>query len=233
MKTVTRAARPARVIRLAASAALLAALLAGGSGSLMAQEARVLPADEASRDPAFFAFRARLQRAIAERDTAALLAVVHPEIKLSFGGDYGLESFRQGWVADSADGTAGIWSELGTVLALGGRFYDDSTFAAPYTFTDSPDEADPFEALIALSDSVPVRAVPEDDADVIDHLSFEVVRHEWDSRDSLPEGWTAVRLDDGTLGYLRSRSVRSPIDYRAIFSRRDGRWWMATFIAGD
>jgi hypothetical protein len=127
--------------------ALFLGLFAAG-GSLQAQEARVLPVDEAARDAGFFAFRARLQRAIAERDTTALLAVVHPEIKLSFGDDYGIESFRQEWLASPE---AGIWAELGTVLALGGRFYDDSTFAAPYTFTDSPDEADPFEALIGRS----------------------------------------------------------------------------------
>ena len=42
-----------------------------------------------------------------------------------------------------------------------------------------------------------------------------------------------ARLAGGSLGYVRSRSVRSPIDHRAIFSRRDGRWWMITFIAGD
>ncbi len=174
-----------------------------------------------------------LQRAIAERDTAGLLAAVDPEIKLSFGGDYGLASFRQWWVADSADGTAGIWSELGTVLALGGRFYDDSTFAAPYTFTDSPNEADPFEALIALGDSVPVHVSPSNDAEVVATLSFGVVRSEWRLDDPIPEGWAAIRLDDETLAYVRSRSVRSPIDYRAIFSRRDGRWRMVTFIAGD
>ncbi|MGH7588458.1 MAG: hypothetical protein ACRELU_07695 [Gemmatimonadota bacterium] len=211
-----------------ALAVLLAVVLT--TGSLGAQEARVLPVDEAVKDAGFFAFRARLQRAIAERDTTALLAVVHPEIKLSFGGDYGISSFRDWWLGDS---TAGLWSELGTVLALGGRFYDDSTFAAPYTFTESPGEADPFEALIALSDSVPVHAAPDADAEVAAVLSFHIVRHEWQHDDPVPEGWTPVRLAGGSLGYVRSRSVRSPIDHRAIFSRRDGRWWMITFIAGD
>lgn len=227
---MTRGTRLSRVIRLAPAVLLGAALLAGGSPSLAAQELRVLPADEAAQDPGFFAFRAGLQRAIAERDTASLLAVVHPEIKLSFGGDYGIDWFREQWLADTA---SGIWAELGTVLALGGRFYDDSTFAAPYTFTDSPDEVDPFEALIALGDSVPVHVAPDSGADVAAVLSFEVVRHAWDLRDPIPSGWTAVRLEDGTLAYVRSRSVRSPIDYRAIFMRRGWRWRMITFIAGD
>jgi hypothetical protein len=155
---------------------------------------------------------------------------VHPDIKLSFGDDYGIESFREQWLADTA---AAIWAELGTVLALGGRFHDDSTFAAPYTFTESPGEMDPYEALIALADSVPVHAAPDLDAEVVAVLSFEIVRHEWRNDGSVPEGWTPVRLADETLGYVRSRSVRSPIDHRAIFSRRDGRWWMVIFLAGD
>ena len=134
---------------------------------------------------------------------------------------------------DGPDGTAGIWSELGAVLALGGRFYDDSTFAAPYTFTDLPDQADPFEALIALGDSVAVHAAPGDHAEVIALLSFGVVRSEWQHDEPIPEGWTAVLLEDGTLAYARAGELRSPIDYRAIFMRRGGRWWMSTFIAGD
>ena len=220
-----------RVTRGSLGLSLVALLLATfmARGSLQAQEARVLPVDEAAEDAGFFAFRARLQRAIAERDTVALLAVVDPDIKLSFGGDYGIARFRE-MVADPSEQ---VWTELGTVLALGGRFYGDSTFAAPYTFTDSPNGVDPFEALIAIGDSVPVHAAPGDDADVLATLSFDVLRHAWDSRDPVPDGWTAVRLQDDTIAYVRSRSVRSPIDHRAIFSRRDGRWWMITFIAGD
>jgi hypothetical protein len=182
---VTRGTRLSRVIRLAPAVLLGVAILAGGSPSLAAQELRVLPVDEAAQDPGFFAFRARLQRAIAERDTTALLAVVHPEIKLSFGDDYGIDTFRAQWLADPEPR---IWGELGTVLALGGHFYDDSTFAAPYTFTDLAGEADPFEALIALGDSVSVHAAPVDHADVVTTLTFDVVRHAWDSQDPVPEG---------------------------------------------
>jgi hypothetical protein len=156
-------------------------------------------------------------------------ARVDPDIKLSFGDDYGIARFRE----LLADSTAEVWPELGTVLALGGRFYDDSTFAAPYTFTDSPDEADPFEALIAVGDSVPVHAAPDDGSEVVAVLSCDVVRHAWNHRDPVPEGWTAVWLADDQLAYVRSRLVRSPIYYRAIFDRHGSRWRMTAFLAGD
>lgn len=196
---------------------------------------RVLPVDEAAQVPGFFAFRARLQRAVAEHDTAALLAAVDSAVKLSFGGAAGIDDFRREWLEGSGED---VWTELGTVLALGGRFLDDSTFYAPYTFlpygSEEPPGYDPFEALIALGEAVPVREGPEADADTVDVLSFDVVRPEWRvSEADPPEGWTAVRLDDGSLGFVRSAAVRSPIDYRAVFSRRAGGWRMTIFIAGD
>jgi hypothetical protein len=91
----------------------------------------VLPVDQAVRDPGFFAFRARLQRAIAARDTTALLAVLDPSIKLSFGGDGGPERFREMWLEpNSRRRGLDVWTRLAEVLALGGRFWNDSSFVA-------------------------------------------------------------------------------------------------------
>jgi hypothetical protein len=47
------------------------------------------------------------------------------------------------------------------------------------------------------------------------------------------ESWRAVRLPDGRAGFVDRRYLRSPIDYRAIFARIDGRWQMTLFLAGD
>ncbi len=212
---------------------LTAALAVVSAGTVPAapwQESRVLPVDEAHENPEFFAFRAALQRALAARDTAALLAIVDPEIKLSFGGSWGLADFREQW--RPSDSESPIWAELAAVLALGGRFGDDSTFMAPYTFTDSPAEVDPFEALIVIHASAPARAAPDPEAEPLVVLSFDVVRREWDPP-ATPDAWTAIRLADDRLAFIRSSSVRSPIDYRAFFERRDGRWRMTIFIAGD
>ena len=213
---------------------------------LAAQEAdtlpRVFPVDEADENPGFFAFRARLLRASAERDTAALLAVVDSTIKLSFGGSAGIEDFRREWL-DSPEND--IWVELGAALSLGGRFWNDSSFYAPYTFhpfagREEPPGYDPYGSLIVVDDAVPVLSAPrprraeETGADTLAVLSFAVVSHEW--RTSVadpPAGWTAIRLADGPLGFVESRFVRSPNDYRAIFTRRGTEWRMTIFIAGD
>ncbi len=147
----------------------------------------VLPVDEAASNPGFFAFRARLQRTIVERDTAALLAVIDPEIKLSFGGDAGRENFDRLWFQSPENDE---WSELGTVLALGGRFRGDSSFVAPYTFTavfpgEVPADFDAFESLFVIGDAVRVYAAPTIESVVLASLSFRLVRHELTATDVL------------------------------------------------
>jgi hypothetical protein len=47
------------------------------------------------------------------------------------------------------------------------------------------------------------------------------------------EGWTAVWLDGGGVGYVASEYVRSPIDYRAIFRFENRQWRLVTLLAGD
>ncbi len=37
----------------------------------------------------------------------------------------------------------------------------------------------------------------------------------------------------GKKGYVSVKFVRSPIDYRACFEKKNGKWKMNTFVAGD
>ena len=197
------------------------------TGSLAAAGAQLLPVDEASRRPDFFSFRAGVQRAIAQRDPAALLAIVHPQIRNSFGDDDGIDTFRRMWI-DTPE--SGIWNELGTVLALGGSFHDDDTFVAPYVYSKWPDPFDAFEHVAVIGADVRVRAKPSVDAPALSSVSFVIlpVAAPADTAD-----WRAVRLDGGGTGYVASRYARSPVDYRAVFRFASGQWKMVTFVAGD
>jgi hypothetical protein len=206
------------------------------------RQTQLLPVDEAARHPDFFSFRAGLLAAVARRDAARLLAVVHPMIKNSFGGNDGVDEFRTMWGLDGngpaspgdrpgPDGTDGIWAELGTVLALGGSFSGDDTFTAPYTFSGWPNDVDGFEHVVLVAANVRVRAAPGVAAPALRSASFEILRLAR-SKDST-EGWIAVDLGSGRTGYVVAALARSPIDYRAIFSRAAGRWQLVTFVAGD
>jgi hypothetical protein len=187
------------------------------------------PVDEAVTDPDFFLFRARLQTALANHDTAEVMRAVDPGILNSFGGDGGRDEFRERWRLNTPDKSQ-LWGALGFVLALGGRFLQDSAFYAPYLF-HNPAGADGFETLIVLGSNVPVHAGPGRSYGVIDTVSFEAVT-KWREK-STTSGWEPIKTSDGKPGWVVQRHLRSPIDYRAGFVRRDGRWWLRALVAGD
>ncbi len=192
---------------------------------LEAQERRCQPVDEAARKPDFFTFRARLQAAVARHDAEAVLAVVDPHIKNSFGGNDGIDAFKVQWSINEPDSR--LWEKLGTVLALGGSFGDEGRFVAPYVFRCN---ADGFGEVVVLGANVRVRSKASSDAPVLTSLSFAIVSRA--AGDDV-EGWTRVKLDDGRTGFVASRLVRGPADYRAFFSLTPAGWRLAMFLAGD
>ena len=192
---------------------------------------QLLPIDEASQRPDFFSFRAHLQAAVARHDVDAVLAIVHPTIKNSFGGDDGLEGFRRLWRPAESDST--LWTELGMVLALGGTFDAEDSFTAPYVFSKWPNQIDSFEHVVLIASDVRIREAPRADAATLTSLSFAILPVPRQPGLAEEEGWTPVEIDGGKVGYVSSRLARSPIDYRARFSKIAGRWQLVFFLAGD
>lgn len=213
----------------------LLAVLAVQAVTSQAQVGRLLPVDEASRDPDLFQFRARLQEAVTRHDLTAVLEAIDPEIRNSFGGDGGIDEFQKQWnlPSDQSD----FWHQMGLALSLGGTFYDENTFAAPYLIKNFPEDLDAFEHLVLIGSDVRVRAEPRLGSEVLAVLSFDILPFAREANERLSEKqseeWTAVLLRDGRVGYVASRYLRSAIDYRAIFDRKNGRWWLTAFIGGD
>ena len=190
---------------------------------------QLLPVDEAAKRPEFFSFRAQFQQAIARRDAAALLAAIDPNINYSFCGNDGIDEFKTMWKIGQDDSE--IWDELGTVLSMGGSFFDDRTFVAPYVFSKWPESLDSFEHGAVIGANVRVRSEPRADAVPLDAVSFVILPVANDARVT-DEAWRAVKLES-KVGFVSSRFARSPIDYRAIFSEQSGSWRMVTFVDGD
>jgi hypothetical protein len=189
----------------------------------------LLPVDEAAALPDFFSFRARLLQVVARRDAAALLEIVDPDIKNGFGGDDGKDAFEREWRPSSGDSK--VWETLAAVLALGGRRSGEDGFTAPYVFAAWPDGVDGFEHVAVIGDRVRIRRAARDDAAEIGVVSFAVLKRGRD--DQAPEAWTPVIATNGQAGYISSQYVRSPIDYRAFFTKKGGRWRMVMLLAGD
>jgi len=190
---------------------------------------KVLPVDDAPRDPSFLRFRETLRAAVARRDVKFLLSIVDPEIKLSFGDDDGLERFKEMWQPEKPESK--IWRELGEVLRLGGTFgyeQDSShTFWAPYVFGGfkNTDSLDAYGAMVVIGEEVRVRSLPSVQAPVIAIVSQEVV---FTVTETLKDGekpddpkfskvppWAHVTISSGRTGYIWRKHLRSPIDYRA------------------
>jgi len=199
------------------------------------QATKFLPHDEASRQPDFFSFRARLLVSLAGRDTTGLLNVVALQIRNTFGDDNGVAAFRRLWRLEAPESE--VWGELTAVLALGGTFENESTFVAPYVFSRWPSRYDAFEYLAVIASDVRVRSEPSSTAPVVTGVSFQVVRRARTAPEALTPAqaalWEPIQLSSGRIGYMAKQFLRSPIGYRTIFIRRDNRWVMASFIAGD
>lgn len=194
-----------------------------------AAQEKLLPVDEGASHPDFFTFRAHLQAALARHDAEAVLAAINPDIRNSFGGEGGIEEFRQSWELDKP--TSRLWETLATVLALGGTFEGEDSFTAPYVFSSWPEEMDSFSYLAILGKGVRVHAEPGSGSATITRLSYDIVEV---GEASPPEGdWVQVLLPDGTAGYVARQYARSPIDYRALFNYTDGQWSLSALVAGD
>ena len=102
---------------------------------------------------------------------------------------------------------------------------------APYTWTfELKETANPFTKGFIVGESVPLRDRPSKYGKPIRMLSYDVVDvDEWNEEAK----FLKVRLSDGQEGYVSAHSIRSAVDYRAIFEKRNGKWQMTTFVAGD
>ena len=176
--------------------------------------------DEAPNDPTFAAYRDQLLAAVRARDTKTLLALADPHIRTSFGGDGGHASL-----------TDDHWRALEQILPLGGTFRD-GMFWAPYVYSAWPESHDAFESLAVIADNVPLRASGDANAPAIATLSRDIVKRAGQPGAD-PGPWTKVTTADGKTGFVESQYVRSPVDYRAGFTKTPDGWRMSTLVAGD
>ena len=220
---------------------LLMALIAAPMAT--ADTPKAEPVDEAAQDQTFAAYRDRLLDAVVRRDIDAILGMVAEDIALSFGGDAGRDRLRARFtvdpetIAEEYRHTApnlreDYWAAFETVLRMGGRFGEDgNTFSAPYTWTAKvPPGYDPFETYFVTGSGVTLRDRPIRYGKPVGALSHDIV--------TVLDGgegtdYRRVRTADGQEGYAHLDYLRSQVDYRAIFVRRDGEWRLERFIAGD
>jgi hypothetical protein len=175
---------------------------------------RLCPVDEGTRDPSFAAYRQRLIAALETKNKAALLDLMDPHMRTSFGADNGRRELD--------------WDEVLKAVRMGGSFREGS-FWAPYVYSAWPDEVDAFTHAAATRAGVPLRSEPSESASVVRTLDWAIV----ELVDSKDPAWRHVRTKDGTTGWAKAEDVRRPIGYRAGFNKTGSDWKMTAFVEGD
>ena len=206
-----------------------------------AQERFVEPVDEAKRDASFFAFREKLIEAARKRDAKHILSVLDRNIMNDFGGGSGIEDFKKKWKVENSDSK--FWKEFTAVIENGGTFSEETggaakIFTAPFTFAAFPEDLDAFQHAVIFGKNVNLRARPDLNSETVARLSYNVVKVNYENsvRNAARKdeySWLKVKTLGGKRGYIRADYVRSPIDYRAGFQKKNGVWKMIYFIAGD
>src|SRR5574343_67258 len=193
-------------------------------------QTRVMPVDQAVKVPEFFAFRSQLQNAVARHDAQAVLAAVHPEVDMGFGGEHGLKDFKAKWKLSDPDSP--LWDVLSTILSQGGSFNKDGSFTAPYVASNWPQRYRGVGYVAAVGPAVEVKSAPQTQASTWGVLNFQVVELADLDEDLVPQGWRAVQWKNGKTAYVESRNLRGPSDYRLGLSKHSGRWQISSLVAG-
>lgn len=207
-----------------------------GASALAGSSAQLPPRDEGVADADFTAFRETFLEAVRRKDKDAVLATAAPDIKFSFGEDGGREAFAKNFGLD--DPGSLFWNAMETVLGLGAKRDDDgSGFWMPYVYAAWPEDYDAFEYVVAVKENAALRDAPRPDANIVRTLNYDIVQTDFTAEERTGESgepeFLAVIMADGSKGFVARGDVRSPIDYRAHFVRRDGKWVLDVFVAGD
>ena len=201
---------------------------------------KVIPTDQAEVNPDFFQFRQKLRQALEKKDLDFVLSHLDENAKLTFGGRAGQKDFLKIWNLEKNPEKSEMWQTFLDVIDLGGKFQDQerNSFVAPYTFLAEEVE-DSFESLIVIGENVTVRKTASVKGPVLGFLSYDVVKRVYESNppqetiNGETHPWMKIETKEGVVGYVYGKYIRSPIDYRANFVKKDGKWKIIFFIAGD
>lgn len=215
-------------------------LLVFGFLNISAQQERFAKfVDEAKQDASFLAFRTKLIAAAKRRDAKYILSILDKEVQNSRNGSDGIEEFKSDWKIESPGSP--FWDEFLPVITNGGKFSKtagapNDFFIAPFIVDNLPDGLENFEYRVIFGSSVNLRAKPEANARVFAQLSYnivEITETMKDKKNPDKTNWYGVKTLGGKTGYVKASFVRGPMDYRAGFVKKNGKWKLMYFLAGQ
>lgn len=174
----------------------------------------------------------KLRSAVANRDVAALQAMLKDKILFSFDeGESGKAGFLRQWrlvgsLVDPAN--SDLWQEMGTALGRGGGWVGN-TYCFPRAYAAWPDECDFSDYALVVRDGVTFYHGPNRHSPVMGQLQAEIVR--------VPAGldgaWVQIINKDGHKGYVEQSDLAQAVGYRGCMEKDKGSWRLQSFVAGD
>ena len=225
-----------------AAAALIPPLSAPSSAGELTERLKFW--DDGPQDASFVKFRNELKETIARKDASKLFAILASDIKIDFGGFGGGPEFHKMWKPYDKDSK--VWAALSLVVEQGGNFDSPARFSAPYVYSAFPSDVDGLDKVVVTKEGAVMRAHPNVQGPIIRKLDHDILTVVGTAQDDVVDGqfpppqhecsprmWVIVKDAKGVGGCVPACDVRSPIDYRAYFEKRKGKWVLVTFIAGD
>ena len=216
--------------------ALCALMVAAAAPApLLAQERRIEPVDEASRDLSWALFRAKLLTAIEKRNRKFVLGVLDPKVRNGSDAPLGIAEFRRQWEIDSDDGV--FWRMLPSALSVGSAWFErpnkQRELCAPYVLVRWPRDVDPSVYGVISTKEAWVKAEPSWESDTLAKLAYHIVRvTDWEVADLDPgfgQKWVRIRLLKDGSGFVPEEHIRSPIEHTACFVRSGTSWRLTVF----
>ena len=217
-------------------ARLVLAVLVGGAffPALHAQERKLEPVDEASRDLSWAKFKNLLLDAVIKRDRKFVLGILDRNVRIGVDGVRGIDEFRKQWHLDADDSP--LWRDLPSALFLGAAYMKRERgpreLCAPYLLAQWPRSMDPHAYGAIIAKDALVKTAPSSNSPTLATLSYDIVPvADWEVADKapdFPQKWTKVKLKTGE-GYVPEEQIRSPIEQVACFIKTEHGWRMTAF----
>lgn len=195
--------------------------------------------DRAPEKADFAQFRSKLLKVVQERDSVALKNYLGERIQYSFGlARPGIAGFYGVWKPANRDSE--LWKHLEVVLKNGGSFDNRGLFTAPSWYANWPADRDEMEWGVVAEPSVTVYSQPRSDSQTLPEIGPCWVHLNQNSVNQENRNFTCIDLPKAMQNpykvesaFVPSEKVHRLLDYRAVFAKRQGRWQMISFLAGD
>lgn len=206
--------------------ALLPLILLASSAHALPK--KLPPVDQCSGDASFAEFLSGLQQAVAKKDKNVLLALLSPDVFVSFDGATGRDEFARHWSFD-AEEYGNVWDQIRTMLSLGCSNSENVRLIP--SLSDQLDQygADEvFEMRLILPGAKLFKEPGNEDT------AAPIAA--WTLATATSEGgdlWAGVRLPDEREGLVPDDKVYEPLGYRMTIEKVKGVWMITAFVAGD